>query len=119
MEIIPWLFSGLGLGSVITLLFQHLLIRSAAKKDRRDRELKEAYSGFLNAHSQLMADPNLDEKVVNFRYWVSRVELVCSKEILDMLLEMRGSNRKAATTYLDAQLLVYEMRRDLGVAETK
>lgn len=106
----------LGLGSVLTVLAQHLLARSAAQTDRRNRELKEAYSGFLDALSRLLSNPELDEKDVNFRYWVARVQLVCSKEILDILLEMKAKSRRALTAQLATEFLIFAMRRDLGIA---
>lgn len=108
---------GLGVGAVVTYVIQrvvqHLLEQQAAQRDRRDRELKEAYTGFLEAMSQIQDNRDLKSADVNLRYWLARVQLVCSKEILEQLWDM-GDKRRVRN--MDVEHLVFLMRHDLKVA---
>lgn len=107
----------MGIGALLLAILQHVLYRRDKKLDRKDRELKEAYSGFLNALSSLRQNDDLAEADVNMRYWVARVQLVCSKEVLEWMIELEGSKMKRLTTGLKVDSLIFAMRRDLGISD--
>jgi len=107
----------MGIGALLLAILQHTLYRRDKKLDRKDRELKEAYSGFLNALSLLRQNDDLTDADVNMRYWMARVQLVCSKEVLEWMLELEGSKMKRLTTGFKIDALIFAMRRDLGIAD--
>lgn len=106
----------MGIGALLLAILQHVLYRRDKKLDRKDQELKEAYSGFLNAISSLRQNDELSEADVNLRYWVARVQLVGSKEVLEWMIELEGSKMKRLTTGMKIETLILAMRRDLGIA---
>ena len=107
----------MGIGALLLAILQHVLYRRDKKLDRKDHELKEAYSGFLNAISSLRQNKELSETDVNLRYWVARVQLVGSKEVLDWMIELEGSKLERLTTGMKIDTLILVMRQDLGIAD--
>jgi hypothetical protein len=107
----------MGIGALVLAIVQHILYRRDKALDRKDQEKKEAYAGFLEAIFALRDNEELTESDVNLRYWVARIQLVCSKEILEWLIDLEGSRRKALTTKLKLDAIVFAMRRDLGIAK--
>jgi len=105
----------MGIGALVLAFVQHILRRRDRELDRRVVERKEAYSGFLNAILTLRYDETLSESDVSLRYWVARVQLVCSTEVLEYISELEGSSRKAFTTKLKIDWLILAMRRDLSI----
>lgn len=106
-----------GIGALALAIVQHILSRHERDLDRRNEELKEAYAGFLNAISLLRSDKDVTEADVNMRYWVARVQLVCSRDVLECLLELEGSKRKSMASKIKTDSVVFAMRRDLGIAK--
>jgi hypothetical protein len=105
----------MGIGALLHAIVQHILYRRDKALDRKDQEKKEAYAGFLDAIFALRDNKELTEPDVNLRYWVARVQLVCSKEILEWLIELEGCSRNAITTKLKLEAVVLAMRWDLGI----
>lgn len=116
MEFIGGLGIGAAVAFVIQRVAQHLLDRFATQQDRRDKELKEAYTGFLEALSRFLSNRDVKKADVDFRYWVARVRLVCSKEILEILWDLENKNRDLLRMEIDVEALVLAMRRDLKIA---
>jgi len=107
----------MGIGALLLALVQHYLKRRDKHLDRKIEEQKEAYAGLLNAIFVLRYDEDLDESEVNLRYWVARVQLVCSSNVLEWLFELEGSGRRSFMTKAKIDALIIAMRHDLGIAE--
>lgn len=106
----------MGFGALLLALIQHLLARRDKGLDRQAQEKKEAYTGLLNALFALRQNEQLTESKVDLLYWVARVQLVCSQEIVFILIDIEGSKMEYLTTKMKVDNLVFAMRNDLGIA---
>lgn len=112
------LLAGLGLGSVITNLIQHLLTRRSKVEDTRFVERKEAFINLLAAIAELdkLLGDSTNEVEVHYALCAARVKLVASKGVLKILDTWRDYEPDSAERNEAVNSLIEEMRRDLGVS---
>lgn len=91
MELISVLIGGLGLGSLLTALLNHLVSRRAVVTDRRYQEKQEAYLGLLNALHQAAVKPS-DENSKAYALWQVRCELFGSAAVAKYAQRMTETN---------------------------
>ena len=109
---------GIGsLGSLVTLVVQHFLARRSKDEEYRKNECKEAFSGFLSAFSKYEENIESIENKASMELWAARVKLVSSRSVYERINQLLDSKPKAATISLILQLLIIEMRKDIGVSK--
>ncbi len=114
MEFILPLIAGLGIGSLLTSIANHFMMRRASVNDRLYQEKRTAYLGLLDALHNAAVQPS-DENSKAYALWQTRCALFGSTEVMAAAQEMVDTN--------DAQMekrnvafhkLLRAMRVDLG-----
>ncbi len=117
METALAIFGGLGVGSLLTQLFQHLLDKSAKKEERRIEELKDAFSGLLTAMAKVIQNPNSKEHQIEFALWEARVQLVASPKISQLIEDMKSTQPHSEKRGIAVNAMIQAMRNELGIAK--
>ena len=116
------LLGAFGIGTMFTTVVQHLLTARSHAEDRSYLELRECFAGLLQSIAELDRVAGLGERKSvdddvraesSFNYWVARVELVASDDVVAPVRRWRDSTDENRT--LEEVLGV--MRKQLGVAK--
>jgi hypothetical protein len=107
---------GLGLGSAVVVLIQHILARRAKATDTLLAERKEAFAGYLAAMATLTMQPYTHEAASAYALWVARVQLVASKPVVDAVEGLKASEAGSPERARRLDELLRLMREDLGLA---
>ena len=91
MELVSVLIGGLGIGTLITALVNHIIARRAVTSDRLYAEKREAYLGLLNALHQAAVHPS-NENSKHFALWQTRCELFGSDAVAAQAQRMVETN---------------------------
>ncbi|MBK7845657.1 MAG: hypothetical protein IPJ71_18585 [Bdellovibrionales bacterium] len=113
MDWILPLVGGLGIGSMLTRLIEHFLVKSMSKQNRFYQEKREAYLGLLSAlHAAAVSPSNENSK--NYALWQTRVELFGAAEVAKSAQGIVDTNDGPRETRdLHFKNLVQEMKKDL------
>jgi hypothetical protein len=116
MEWILPLLGGLGIGSIITKLLDHLISLKKDKESRLYQEKRETYLGVLDSLKIAATEPS-NENAKAFAYWHARAELFGSYEVAEAIQGMIDTNNPKDSEKRNmyyTQLLI-AMKSDLGV----
>ena len=91
MELVSVLIGGLGIGSLLTALVNHIIARRAVTSDRLYAEKREAYLGLLNALHQAAVHPS-NENSKQYALWRTRCDLFGSTAVVEQAQEMVETN---------------------------
>lgn len=106
----------LSIGSLLTVLSQHLLNIGVRSADRLFAERKEAFVGFLTAYTDL-GQGITREREGAFAYWDVRVQLVASQNVLNALNTLQNTKRDSEERLQAHNNLVKTMRQDLRIVK--
>ncbi|QQR68217.1 MAG: hypothetical protein IPI58_04975 [Alphaproteobacteria bacterium] len=110
---VDWLFpliGGLGLGSLLKGIVDHLLAAKSKSNDRTYQEKKDSYMGFLQAIAESTYEPSL-QKTTMAGLAKARCDLFGSREVRDRINEyqVQKDNRESILSEM-----IIAMRKDLG-----
>lgn len=113
MQWILPLLAGLGIGSLLKSVVDHVIARRMATDDRLYREKREAYLGLLDAlHRAAVAPSNESSK--NFAVWQTRCRLFGSPDVAHYSQEMVETNENQVEREQVFQSLIEAMKTDLA-----
>jgi hypothetical protein len=107
------LLAGLGIGSVITSLVEHLLRSRAEIRQRRYAEKKEVYVGILDTLRKVNVEPNLAHRK-EFGYWQARMRLIAPTALVKAVDDFGRVSNGETNTQEQFDSFVEEMRSDLS-----
>lgn len=119
------LVGAFGIGSMFTTVLQHVLTARGHTADRRYLELRESFTGLLQSIAEMdrVAELGEERTVADdtransaFSYWVARVELVASDDVVALVRRWRDSSDEDEMNRTIGALLDV-MRGYLGVAK--
>ena len=80
MEWVAPLLAGLGLGTLLTTIANHLMTRRASLSDRLYQEKREAYLGLLNAIYTAASEPS-DTNAKSYAHWHARCKVFGADDV--------------------------------------
>jgi len=113
MEWLLPLVGGLGLGSLLKSIADHLISRRSTMQDRFYQEKREAYLGLLSAVHQASVAPSKDASA-RYGLWQTRCQLFGSPDVVRFAEEMVVTNAQSPERNAAFSGLLNAMRRDLG-----
>ena len=113
MDWILPLIAGLGIGSLLKSVVDHLIARRSLVTNRMYQEKREAYLGLLDAlHRAAVAPSNENSK--NFALWQTRCDLFGSPDVSRCVQEIVHTNDNQAERRDAFKRLIATMRADLS-----
>jgi hypothetical protein len=114
MQLLFALLGGLGIGTLLTQVVSHFMMRRASVSDRLYQEKRAAYLGLLDALHNAAAHPS-DENSKAYALWQTRCALFGSTEVMVAAQEIVDTNDgPPARRNFAFHKLLRAMRVDLG-----
>jgi hypothetical protein len=115
MDILP-IFSGIGIGAVITTVVQAWITNRNEISKRNFQERKECYVGLLEAYHRAAVEDS-DAAAKNFGYWQMRCELVAPADVREAIQEIVNTNDTPSARNVADENLKRVLRKDMKVAQ--
>ena len=106
--------TGVGVGSVLTAVVQHVLDRNAKRADALHDSKRHAFDELLVIYAELGKGWS-DEKAKQLALCQARIRLVASNEVVESVSDWFKSPAGSAEREQTHEGLLNAMRRDLGV----
>lgn len=106
--------SGLGLGSVITMIIKHSLEQKSKLKEVWLLDYKQACDGLLDAYREV-ALSNSDKAKKQFTFYELKMKLYASNNVVKAIEEFKESAPNSMERKKAEDKMLYAMRNDLGL----
>lgn len=106
--------SGLGIGSVITLVIKHSLEQKAKLKEVWLMDYKQACDGLLDSYSEV-ALSNSNEALKKFAFYELKIKLYANEKVINAIEDFKNSDPNSLNRKNLENTMLQEMRHDLGL----
>jgi len=113
MDIFLTLITGLGLGSIITIILNYYLEKYKLRKNKYYEEKKNCYFGLLTALHKAAVEPS-DKNSKEFAYYQTIASLFAPDDVVKYIQEMIDTNEDREGRDIAFKNLIFSMRKDLN-----
>lgn len=114
INILATFLSGLGLGSVITLVIKHSLEQKAKLKEVWLMDYKSSCDGLLDSYREVALKKS-DEALKKFAFYELKLKLYANQKVIDAVKEFKNSSPNSPNRENLENKMLQEMRNDLGL----
>lgn len=114
INILITFLSGLGLGSVITIVIKHSLEQKAKLKEVWLMDYKQSCDGLLDSYREV-ALTNSDEALKKFAFYELKLKLYANQKVIDAIKEFKNSSSQSSIREKLENKMLHEMRNDLDL----
>lgn len=114
INILITFLSGIGLGSVITIVIKHSLEQKAKFKEVWLMDYKQTCDGLLDSYREV-ALTNSDEALKKFAFYELKLKLYANQKVIDAIKEFKNSTPQSPLREKLESKMLQAMRNDLGL----
>lgn len=117
METILAIIGGLGIGTLLTQVVQHFLLRKSKHEDSRTEKLEQAFSSLLAAYTDVIKNSNSKDHQLTFAMWEARIQLIASNKVIDAIDTLKNTAPHSEARVVALSSMLAAMREDLCIAK--
>lgn len=117
METVLAIIGGLGIGSLLTQVVQHFLLRKSKQEDSRTEKLEQAFASLLTAYTDVIRNSNSQDHQLTFAMWEARIQLIASNKVIDAIEALKNTAPYSEARMAALSSMLAVMREDFCIAK--